>query len=422
MKLPGIILETRNLTRSAALLLSMAVGGTALASEPAPTYGDRLTGGWNGARAAMAERGYNWDIVYKLDLVGKANGANSGKLYWLDNLDVMLSADGGKFGWSGFSALLHILSNQGQKPALEGGRLPNGLDNIETPEGANTTKIYQAWVQQSFGDSGFSVLAGLYDLNSEFYLTDASAMFIHPTFGIGNELAGTGVNGPSIFPTTSLGIRFKYEPKAKGYFQAAVLDGVPGDPDNPHGTHIQFAKGDGTLTVTELGYHLGTGETPEGKVALGMWRYSAKFDDLLDVDTAGNPVRRHSYGMYVLGEHTLWRSGERDLRGFVRAGQDDGDTTQFVRAWSAGLVWRGIIAGRADDMIGIGIFQEDNARKYRIASGNPAPYERGLEIDYRRQVTPWLVVQPFAQHVINHGSTPTEDRTWWTGVRFEMNI
>lgn len=66
------------------------------------------------------------------------------------------------------------------------------MDNIETPVNGNTTKLFQAWLQQTFLDERASVLAGLYDLNSEFYVTDSASMFTHPTFGIGAEFAGTG--------------------------------------------------------------------------------------------------------------------------------------------------------------------------------------------------------------------------------------
>lgn len=413
-----------NATPLAACFLSclgLAFGGPARASDTTPDYGDRLTGGWGGARAAMAEKGYDWDIVYKLDALTKLNGhSRNGNLFWLDNLDVSLSVDGEKFGWKGFSALLYVLSNRGEKPAEESGRLPHGLDNIETPPGANTTKIYEAWLQQAFADGRLSVLAGLYDLNSEFYRTESSALFIQPTYGIGAEFAGTGRNGPSIFPTTSMALRVSYLPTPKTYLLAAVMDGVPGDPDNPHGTHIKFDKGDGTLQAAELGYHLGSDKRPEGKLALGAWRYTATFDDLLDVDAAGNPVKRHSYGAYVVGERVLWRRGDKDLQGFLRAGRNDGNTAQFVWAWSTGLVWRGLIPGRPDDLLGIGFSEEENAWKYRAASGNGERYERAAEFTYRRQVTPWLAVQPFAQYLINHGSIPAEDRTWWTGIRLEL--
>ena len=152
-----------------------------------------------------------------------------------------------------------MISNRGDKPGAHSSRLPHGVDNIETPANSNTTKLFQAWVQQAFLDDRVSVLAGLYDLNSEFYATESAAMFVHPTFGMSAELAGTGKNGPSVFPTSSFGIRVKAEPAPGYYLQAITLDGVPGDPSEPKGTYIKFNEGDGALNVIEGGIPLGLG-------------------------------------------------------------------------------------------------------------------------------------------------------------------
>jgi len=82
----------------------------------------------------MSAHGYDWEVVYKLDVLGKVSQPNP-KTYALDNLDIILSLDGEKiFGLKGSSAMLHILSNHGDKPAVDGDRLPHGVDNIETPE------------------------------------------------------------------------------------------------------------------------------------------------------------------------------------------------------------------------------------------------------------------------------------------------
>jgi porin len=269
-----------------------------------PDYSDTLLGDWGGRRGAMSDAGYDWEIVYKLDLLGKISPPGR-QAYGLDNLDVKLALDGEKIaGLKGSSGLLYVLSNRGGKPVVQGDHSA-GLDNIETPAGGNTTKLYQAWIQQTFLDERLSVLAGLYDLNSEFYVTESSSMFIQPVYGIGAEMAGTGQNGPSIFPTTSMALRVKAE--AAGYYlQAVTLDGVPGDPNNPHGTHVQFNKGDGALNVIEGAIPLSAAaHAHDNKLALGVWRYTARFDDLIAVDGNGNPVKRVSHGYYAMMEKVL---------------------------------------------------------------------------------------------------------------------
>jgi porin len=62
--------------------------------------------------------------------------------------------------------------------------------------------------------------------------------------------------------------------------------------------------------------------------------------------------------------------------------------------------------------------------KYRLAAFNAGQdatsHESVWEATYRAQVTPWLVVQPNIQHVINPGTDALIKSATVVGVRFEM--
>ena len=386
-------------------------------------YSDTLFGDWGGRRGAMLASGYDLQVNYKLDLLNNYS-ANKQQIYGLDNLDIKLNVDFEKInGSKDTSAFLHIISNRGDKPGAHSSRLPHGVDSIETPVNGNTIKLFQAWIKQKFLDDKVSVLAGLYDLNSEFYYTDSATMFVHPTFGMSAELAGTGKNGPSVFPTTSFAIRVKIEPAPGYYLQAITLDGVPGDPNDPQGTHVQFNEGDGALNVIEAGIPLGPAENARNnKLAFGMWQYTTRFDDILDVDANGNPVQRVSHGVYALIEKVLKYkpgSSNEQIKSFFRIGQTEGDTTQFDLALSAGLVFTGVFTGREQDELGIAYTQERNSEKYRAASGNAVHAERSFELDYRYRAMPGFILQPFVQYLQNHSADMSQDKTWWLGLRME---
>ena len=47
------------------------------------------------------------------------------------------------------------------------------------------------------------------NLNAEFYVNDSSAMFINSSFGMGQDFAQSGKNGPSIFPVTSTDVELR---------------------------------------------------------------------------------------------------------------------------------------------------------------------------------------------------------------------
>ena len=49
-----------------------------------------------------------------------------------------------------------------------------GISNLEVAQ--NAARIYATWIEHEFKAAGTRVLFGLYDLNSEFYATDASGL------------------------------------------------------------------------------------------------------------------------------------------------------------------------------------------------------------------------------------------------------
>lgn len=238
-------------TSIAFALLTLLAAPAAHAGDTPDFSTEKLTGDWGGLRSRLYDKGYDFNATYKVDAWRNySGGARRGSRVG-DNLDVTMEVDGSKaFGWDGSTFLVHVLNNNGGRiNELVGSN--GGIDNIEVP--THAFKLYQAWIQQNFWDDRVSVLAGLHDLNSEFYVTDTSGLFLNPTYGIGTEMAATGDNGPSIFPYTGLGFRIAVRPTEETYIMGAIYDGVPGDTDRLRGTHIQIDENDGALVVGEAG-------------------------------------------------------------------------------------------------------------------------------------------------------------------------
>ncbi len=393
--------------------------------------------------AKQLDEAVDLDVVYKADVMSNVSGGIKRGTDVLGNLDLKLTFDAEKlFGWRGGSLFLYGLSSLGGKPNAHYAGTAQGIDNIEVE--TNTAKLYQAWVQQILWDDRLSLLAGLYDLNSEFYVNDTAGLFLNPAPGIGTDFSQTGLNGPSIFPTTSVAFRVKAQPTPDFYVQAAVLDGVPGDPNNPHGTHIQFNKGDGVLVVAEAGYLSGNhGQVfltdrdrddkttePFGKFAIGVWHYTSKFDDLVDVDGAGDPIRRNNNsGVYFIAEQSLYHEQvdtSQGLAAVLRYGVANADVNRFDQALYVGAVYTGLIAGRDNDQLGFSFGIAHNGAKYRQSqrdAGTPAQEnETGLELTYRAQITPWLAIQPDIQYIIHPNTDPQLSNATVIGVRLEIPL
>jgi porin len=351
-------------------------------------------------------------------------GARAGSTY-SSNLNLHLDVDASAlFGWSDTIAYFDALWLQGGQPSSFIGDA-QGISSISAP---NSVKLYEAWVQKNFADNRLSVLAGLYDLNSEFYRLQSAGLFFNSSFGIGPELAQSGVGGPSIFPDTSMGMRIAFRPAEGMVVRTAVLNGVP--VDRPDGSRRIFAKGDGALIVAEVdildrpglatdpgknGLQLGRqamlGEYAR-KVAIGGWYYTAAFDDLSEMQSDGQPVRhRGSGGLYVLADQVLYEDQHaRKLAGFVQAGVGDYRVDRFGAYVGMGMTVAGLIPGRGDDAFGVAVAHARNGSHYMSAQHNQnlsvTSSETAVELTYLIQVAPWLVLQPDLQYVIAPNTTP----------------
>src|SRR4029078_10769706 len=94
---------------------------------------------------------------------------------------------------------------------------------------------------------------GLSSLRSEFDVFETASLFLQSSHGIGVDYAQSGLNGPSIFPTTSTAARLRYNPTRRTPALFALLDGLAGDPNDPHGTQIIGRRSDGVLLASEAG-------------------------------------------------------------------------------------------------------------------------------------------------------------------------
>jgi porin len=358
-----------------------------------------------------------WSAVYTADLHGIVGGARPHAGRYLDNLDLTADLDLEKaVGWSGAVLHAYVLNNSGGAPNDLAGTL-QGVDNIEvaTPR----LRLFEFWLEQGFVDGRGSLRGGLYNLNSEFYANDAASLLINPAFGIGSELAATGPNGPSIFPSTSLGVRLNLELGRGVYARAAVLDakaGVLGDPGG-----VDVSLDDGALGIVQVGVD---GPT---RLSVGAWRYSKKQDDQRDVDAIGAAVRRAAQGAYVLAERSVFGSEEaRNGVVFVRAGLSDGDTTPFHGGWQAGLRVTKPFANRPDSDFSIGVQQGLVAGKFRdnLRDGgvDASTAESGVEITYSDRLAKRLTVQPDVQWIHNAGGDRAASDRWMVALRVKIEL
>lgn len=338
---------------------------------------------------------------YVVDAAGVVRGGTDRTIRVLDNLRLAADVDlDATAGWTGGGLHVALLNTSGDRPNDAAGTL-QGVNNIEVAR--DRLRLFEAYVEQRFGGDRGSVVIGLYDVNSEFYSNESAALLIAPAFGIGSELAATGPNGPSIFPSTALAVRLRWRDTAGRYVQAAVINARAGVPGDPGGVETRFD--DGVLAIAEAG----VGDA--SRLAVGGWTYSKRQDDWRDVTAVGAPVRRRAFGGYVLGEANL--RGEAGTPGhmtaFARLGVSDAATSPFAGGWQAGILMEAPVPSRPASRLSLGVNQGFLSRRERRNGADLGrelgSAETAFEATYVDTVGV-LSIQPDVQYVVR----PAGDR------------
>ena len=353
---------------------------------------------------------WQWGAGYKFDALHASAPAGTAVM---GHLSLRADADAERaFGWTATTLHAEALVDHGGKLNRRVGSL-QGLSNIEVSD--NAARLYSLWLQRQLTPE-VSALIGLYDLNSEFYATEASGLLIHPAFGIGSEMAQSGRNGPSIFPNLSLGLRVKAALGGGGYVQAALLDGVPGDPARPGATTVRLGGGDGALLVAEAGWQGGDAALPV-RWALGGWTYTRPSPR---IDGSGDGRQR---GVYALAQGALIDRAEGRTTGFVRAGLAEPRLHASLAAWDAGVLVDRPFGANGPAAFTAGLAVAVLGRAYRnSASGAPlAAREAALETSLRWQLSKQIAVQPLLQRVVKVGGQPGVAATV-AGLRIEWSL
>lgn len=370
---------------------------------------------YQAARAGVSPSpGVNLNLSFTGESYAELHGGQKRGHTGIGNLYGSLHLDGGRLlGTPGLSAFVQgLLVRGGQPSALSGDA--QGASNIEATPAAH---IYEAWLQYNTPHSGGSVLLGLYDLNSEFDRLQTASTFINSSFGIGPTFSGSGVDGPSIFPRTSSGLRIAVKPSTGTVWRMAALDAAPAvRAQAPNGP---FTQSEGLLLVSEFAYlgrsQPGTSQPTRSpmrvgrlsalppydhKLALGVWRYTRA---QARVDGGG---RAPSHGVYLLADSRLYvspRHPGRVLSAFLQWGNSTARSNRFAHYAGAGWTLSAPFASRPMDAIGMAVGVARNGAAYQHWQAHLRPHaahaETVYELTYQYSVLSGLSLQPDLQYI-----------------------
>lgn len=345
-------------------------------------------------------------------LYNSTGGIDTGGTY-LDDAGLLFETDlGDLFGSADATLFVYLLWNNNNTFSDQYVGDLQGVSNIDAER---ALRIYELWYEQPLSDA-VSLRFGLYDLNSEFDAIDTAGFFINSSHGIGPEYSQTGEAGPSIFPVTSLAARLGWSIDDANTLRYALLDAVPGDPDDPSRTAIELGDGDGVLHALEYNYTFAGG----ARIGVGTWLYSEEFER---VD--GNGSDDGNAGYYGFIDAPLLSSGDGgvDLAAWLRYGVAEDSLNVLDSYFGGGFVATGLVASRPDDQVGVAVASARVGNPFRravaAAGGRADSDETKIELSYGLQVNEWLWLQPNIQYVINPGADPAQDDALVLALRFQ---
>ncbi len=363
-----------------------------------------------------AESSLSLSVSYSGDLRRNGGGLAEGTAY-ADSIDLGLVwvADG-LFSNARMTTNLSVMYLGGDDIT---GQYVGDLQGVSNLEASNGWKLYESWVEFSFGESSNTLRAGVLDLNAEFDTPVTQGIFTAAPFGIGTEFSQTGARGPVIWPTTGLGIRAAGDINDQLHWRLGAYDGAPGT-DRDDFTSTRVSGDEGALLAGELEYS----SDRVHKLAFGMWSYTTAFERV-DAPLNGDAGERHgNRGFYAHFDARMGSAGAVDFDGALRAGVAASRFNAVDQYVGAAITASHLFESRPGDTLGLGIAWAhlgDEYRALRSFDGQPATAaETIFELVYRTELTPWLSLLPNVQFVRDPGADPRVDDAWVAGLRFEI--
>jgi porin len=411
----------------------MAVVGICGASAPARAADSPyLLGDWGGQRSKLHDAGIDFQVQEQSEVWADLTGGRKQGAVYDGLLTASVRFDLERLiGWTGAAFFTSAEQIHGRGPSAN---LAGNEQLVSSLEATRDTKLYDLWLEQGLFGGRLSLRAGQEGANDEFMISQYATLFENSSFGFPALSALDLPSGGPNYPLATPFARVKYQANDQLTLLGAVYNGDPappgpGDPQLRDAGGTAFRLDGDTFWIGEAQYATGQGkgELP-GIYKLGAWYSTSPFADRR-FDTAGLPLaspastgipRTHSpgYGVYGIVDQMIWRpgdpKGDDDTRGLAVFGEvmaAPGSFNLCDLSFYAGLNWKGMIAGRDDDVAGLAV-------AYVGLSGAAQGYgtdlvaftgrghlfadnETVIEATYSYKATGWLTLQPDAQYVLN---------------------
>lgn len=377
----------------------MATSAAAQDATEAPSLleRERLSGSWDGWRDRFADHGFEPYLVYTGSMWSNVDGGIRVGTEFNGYMDLGFGLDLAKLGaWDGLHLQMSWHWFQGRSPSelLVGVNVAQAVNEWEA---SNAFRFFDIYLAQDFGDGGV-VRAGQIAVDSDFMVSRYAGTMLNAAYG---DLPSQNANldvpvypvaGPGIYATSPLGGVFT------GRLGAYTAD-TPPDVSGNHGLEWRVGNNAGYAFFGELA----ASATPRGMpgtYTLGGYFASVRQQKLDDPD---EPVYAQWSGWLMVDQAlALDAQGDPLVGMFARFSYSPDDGRDAVTFYAdAGLNVFGPIRGRPKDVVGFAGSVARYSDAFVQSASPPSDGAAMLELTYQIAATPWLVVQPDLQYLID---------------------
>lgn len=420
----------------AVLFPSMAL---AQSSADEGHYRDSFTGDWGGLRSSARESGLTLNASYVGEAAANVSGGDRRTALYAQQVEIETLLDMQRIADIA-GARLQVTLNYRDGRSLTGEVLHNQFPVQELYSTAQILRLSQFNWLQYFADRRVIAQIGWSPVGNDFARLPIFCKF--QNFGVcGHAYAMTVNSGAINGPISQWGARIKVWPAEHFYVNAgAYRNNVNGGTDRGFDLSLDH---DGSYYPIELGWVRREGVL-FNSIALGAYYNTVHTPNVYyDVNhnpagLTGLPFLRSSgrHGGYVMGQQAIYQpepgNPARALSIFGITGVGDSATARFHHFANAGALYQGPFANRPNDFVSLMVaWAQTNPRlsryqheRNRIAvdSGIVQPWGTAIEFDCGIQATPWLLLQPNLQYIIQAGGSAGRNNAVVLGLHFVLNL
>ncbi|HQT38075.1 MAG TPA: carbohydrate porin [Acidocella sp.] len=366
-----------------------------------------MTGDWNGGRTKLKNDGLDFHGFYVGEFADVLSGGKRQGNGYAQQLGVSVDVDLGKIA-DLTGAVLHFGFNQRQGRSVSSDFIGNKLAAQEVYGAGETLRVTEMSYEQTLAHGLINTKIGFYPFGNDFALTVLGCDFQNVGF-CAHPQNLPGSSGYSDYPTGKWGGRVKVNITPALYAEAGVFDSNPTYYAHNNGLKVGMSGSTGAIIPFEVGYTtaLGDAKLP------GHYKVGGYYDTSTAADAAvPHQVGDGRYGGYILVDQMLFSFNGTPSRGLIAMAQvsySDPKTAVFESTIDAGLIAQGLFDARPHDFIAVGYVRAGlNSRtataKQTLKYPNATTGEGVIEVGYGLQVTPWLLIHPNVQYIMDPGT------------------